>query len=282
MKLLQSSVHRLRRLVVFAAFLGANTAEAADLDRPPLNYATSTPNNVITKRQQRLSRGKAALTFDEDLGYLPSLLRELHVPLSSQMFVFSKTSLQRQRITPKTPRAIYFNDDVYIGYCHRGEVLEISASDPQLGTVFYTLDQTEPRRPRFRRQTDACLICHASSANQGFPGHLARSLYTDAEGMPILAAGSVRVDYTSPLQQRWGGWYVTGTHGDQMHMGNLVIRTRTVPEVVNNREGMNVIELRTWFTTGFYLTPHSRDIVALMVMEHQTEMQNRLTLLAAC
>ena len=77
----------------------------------------------------------------DDHGYLPALSKELNVPQSSQVLVFSKTSFQRERITPKTPRALYFNDDVYVGFCLRGDVLEVSAVDPKLGTAFYTLDQ---------------------------------------------------------------------------------------------------------------------------------------------
>ena len=38
---------------------------------------------------------------------------------------------------------------------------------------------------------------------------------------------------------------------------------------------MNVVDLKDRFTTGFYPTPHS-DIVALMVLEHQVGMLNRL------
>ncbi len=265
------------RISVAILLLAAvNRATADDLDRPPINYSTSEPANVVSRLERRLQDGKAALAYDDDFGYLPALLRELNVPKSSQMLVFSKTSFQRQRISPKTPRAIYFNDDVYIGYCHLGDVLEVAAVDAQLGTVYYTLDQRRDDKPRFRRQDDNCLICHASSQNQGYPGQLVRSLYADAEVQPILASGSYRTDQTSPLAQRWGGWYVTGTHGKQAHMGNLVIRGKSVPEDVDNRDGQNVTDLSTRFTTAMYLTPHS-DIVALMVLEHQTEMHNRLT-----
>src|SRR5687767_8499285 len=86
-----------------------------------LSCATATPDNPVARLQARLRSGSARLERDEDHGYLRSVLRELDVPESSQMLVFSKTSLQRQRITPKTPRAVYFNDDVYVGFCWRGD-----------------------------------------------------------------------------------------------------------------------------------------------------------------
>jgi hypothetical protein len=253
-----------------------NRATAADLDAAPIHYSTAPAENAVTRLQKRIENGEIRLDFDDDHGYLRSLLRLLDVPESSQMLVFSKTSLQRQRIGPKTPRALYFNDDVYVGFCLRGDVMEISAVDPQLGTVFYTLDQRRDGPPHFRRQTENCLICHGSSQNQGFPGHLARSLYADTAGLPILSAGSHRIDYTSPLRERWGGWYVTGTSGRQVNMGNLIVHDKGRADDADLVAGTNVTDLHDRFTVGMYPTPHS-DIVALMVMENQTEGHNRLT-----
>jgi hypothetical protein len=209
------------------------------------------------------------------LGYLPALLEALKVPAESQMLVFSKTSMQRQRISPRTPRAVYFNDDVYVGFCQSGDVLEISAVDPQLGTVYYTLDQKRDDPPRLVRQTESCLTCHASSRTENIPGHLVRSLYADQSGEPILSAGSHTVDHRTPLGQRWGGWYVTGTHGASQHLGNLVVAGRAVREPFENAKGQNVTDLSDRLSTGSYLAPHS-DIVALMVLEHQTFVHNRL------
>ena len=197
------------------------------------------------------------------------------MPESSQVLVFSKTSLQRERISPKTPRAIYFNDDVMVGFCLRGQVIEISAADDAIGTAFYTLDQAREEKPVPQRQTESCLLCHSSSANQGFPGHLVRSLFVDRQGNPLLSSGSFRTDHTSPLAERWGGWYVTGTSGRQKHMGNMICQGPRRPEEVDNADGVNVVDLKDRFTTAFYLTPHS-DIVALMVLEHQVGMLNRL------
>jgi hypothetical protein len=189
------------------------------------------------------------------------------------MLVFSKTSLQRHRISPSRPRAIYFGDDAYVGFCQGGDVLEVTAVDPSLGAVFYTLDQKSPTQPRFTRQNDTCTICHSSSANQGLPGNLVRSLYSDEEGQPVLSAGSHRIDHTSPLEQRWGGWYVTGTSGKQKHMGNFILQGTQSPAGIDNTKGTNLTDLSKRFKTNAYLTPHS-DIVTLMVLEHQTEMQN--------
>src|SRR5688572_22559731 len=82
-------------------------AAGQDIDREPINYRTALADNAVVELQNRMARGQSKLVFDEDHGYLKSVLRELDVPVSSQVLVFSKTSLQRDRITPKTPRAIY-------------------------------------------------------------------------------------------------------------------------------------------------------------------------------
>lgn len=247
-----------------------------DFERPPISYSASSPENCISRLQDRLDRGDLELQHQDAFGYLPAVLKALEVPIESQMFVFSKTSLQVRYIAPRTPRAVYFNDSVYVGYCQMGDVLEISAVDPQLGTVFYTLDQQSAVKPRFERRIDNCLICHSSSRTEGIPGHLVRSLFTDVAGQPMYSAGSRAVDHTTPVDHRWGGWYVTGTHGSQKHLGNLVIRTRVVQEPVENSAGQNVNELNDRLDVRKYLSPHS-DIVALMLLEHQVLVHNRLT-----
>jgi hypothetical protein len=271
------AVARMLPLLVaaLAAAWTSARAGAADLERDPINYSTAPADNAVSRLQQRLDAGAAALAFDDKFGYLPALLREFHIPETSQTLVFSKTSRQRDRISPRTPRALYFTDDAYVGFCHEGDFLEIAAVDPRLGSVFYTLDQTRSEKPRFQRQDDECLICHASSANQEFPGQLARSVYTDGAGQPVLSLGSYRVDHTTPYAQRWGGWYVTGTTGKMTHLGNLVVGDERDPSRIDNTSGENVTDLGRRLRTADYLTGHS-DVVALMVLEHQTEMHNRI------
>jgi hypothetical protein len=262
---------------VLALVVGAVAVRASDdFERDPIRYSTAAENNPASRLQQRLKDGSATLAYEKHFGYLRSLLTELRVPQSSQMLVFSKTSMQRSRICPQTPRAVYFGDDVYVGFCQAGSVLEVSAVDPNLGAVFYTLDQKAGGRPTLVRQNDACLLCHGSSQTRGVPGHLVRSVFPDQHGEPVLSSGSFRIDQTSPLARRWGGWYVTGTHGKQTHLGNLVLKDRREPEQVENLGGLNVTSLKGRIDPAAYLTPHS-DIVALMVLEHQGEMHNQIT-----
>jgi hypothetical protein len=264
-------------VIALAFAVMATTSFAVDEnERPPIEYSRSTPDNCVSKLQSRLERDDQQLEYSDQLGYLPALLKALDVPVESQLLVFSKTSLQRHRISPRTPRAIYFNDDVYVGYCRSGDMLEVSAVDPRLGAVFYTLDQSKVAPPHFLRQTENCLICHSSSRTEGVPGHVVRSLFVDSGGQPILSAGSYSVDHSTPLEQRWGGWYVTGTHGLQKHMGNLIIRGQDVHQPVDNAQGQNVTQLADRLAVEKYLTPHS-DLIALMVLEHQALVHNRLT-----
>jgi hypothetical protein len=263
-------------LTVVAVLAIAGKVAAADLDRPPIRYATADTENAITALEAKLKAKTTTLVPEAEFGYLKAALKALDVPWSSQVLVFSKTSLQRSRIGPKTPRAIYFNDDVTIGYCRGGDVIEVAASDPNLGTVFYTLDQKPAKTPQFTRQTESCLICHGSSRNQGFPGHLIRSVATDSRGEMILSRGSKSVDHSTPFADRWGGWYVTGTSGKQSHLGNQIVGGWNWAEKDKQPASENVTDLKPYFTVANYLTPHS-DLVALMVLEHQGETQNCLS-----
>lgn len=258
-------------LVVAVAWLGLAARPLRGIDgfeQPPISYSATKPADAVAELQERISRGDARLAFDESTGYLRSVLDLLRIPVSSQTLVFSKTSLQQRHITPQNPRAIYFNDDVYVGFVRNGDVLELSVADPQLGTVFYTLDQRVVEQPAFVRQTDDCLICHAGPQTRGVPGHVVRSVYADRSGQPIFSAGSYRVDDSTPLADRWGGWYVSGSHGDSTHLGNITYRKRPETPEDYDSTGLNQIDLGSRFDASGYLSPHS-DIVALTVLAHQ-------------
>ena len=264
-------------LVAIATFTIARPAAAGPaLDQPPINYMTAPTDDPVARLQKRIDSDKTKLAFDKKRGYLEALLKELNVPASSQVLVFSKTSFQLRRISPRTPRALYFGDDIYIGWVRGGDVMEFSAVDPKQGAIFYTLDQRDSEKPKFRRHTHTCLQCHDSSLTRGVPGHIIRSVYPAPDGMPVFRAGTFVTDHTSPLKERWGGWYVTGTHGAQRHMGNVVVRDQDNPNNLATDKGANVADLRDRFDTSAYLSPYS-DIVALMVLEHQTHVHNQLT-----
>src|SRR5262249_30748978 len=172
--------------------------------------------------------------------------------------------------------AIYFNDDVYVGFVQGGDVLEFSAADPDLGGTFYLMDQAEKARPGLWRQTHDCLQCHASGKTEDVPGHLVRSVFPDEGGQHIFNAGTCTTTDESPWKERWGGWYVTGKHGRQVHMGNVFVTDTKEPEKLDHAAGSNVTDLSNRFDVTPYLSRHS-DIVALLVLQHQTKMHNLIT-----
>jgi hypothetical protein len=245
------------------------------LEHPAIAYAKTAANDAVTKLNERIAKGEVRLAFDDRLGYLPAVLKELQVPVSSQVLVFSKTSFQASRISPANPRALYFNDEVSVGWVPGGDVVEFASEDPTLGVVFYTLDQSKVERPRAERRGD-CLQCHHSGNTLGVPGLMVRSVFPEPSGMPLFQGGTFLTDDRSPMKERWGGWYVTGTHGTQLHMGNNVTENREKPDEMDLRKGANITDLSGRFDTGRYLTPYS-DIVSLLVLEHQARMTNLIT-----
>jgi hypothetical protein len=262
---------------LFAAYAFADLDGSYILprDHAAIQYGAGEGKDRVAAFQQKLREGKIHLEYDGHHGYLPAVLKALNVPVSSQVLVFSKTSFQAPRISPRMARALYFTDDVYVGWVPGGDVLEFAAIDPQQGVMFYTMDQDPGPKARLDRR-DECLQCHASGGTLGVPGLVVRSVFVERSGMPLFQAGGFVTDHRSPLAQRWGGWYVTGTHGKQRHMGNVFAEDRDHPEQLDREQGANVTDLKGRLDTGNYLSPHS-DIVALMVLEHQTRLANLIT-----
>ena len=190
--------------------------------------------------------------------------------------VFSKTSLQRNIITPVNPRAIYFNKDFYVGHVPGG-LIEVVACDDPTGMMFYSFDpNAKPEKRKFVRDNE-CMTCHANHNTMDVPGLLVRSVFSEKTGETVLPWGSYLTTPASPMSERWGGWYVTGTHGDSLHMGNkFVMRSVTDRLSYKRRHGQNVTDLSQYFDTGKYLTDTS-DIVALMLMEHQIQVHNTMS-----
>jgi hypothetical protein len=244
-------------------------------DHPAIDYYKAPLNDPVTRLSKKLEAGQARLEYREGVGYLPSLLENLGVNPDSQMLVFSKTSFQAAKISPANPRALYFNDEVQIGYVRGGEVMEIVALDPKLGDIFYTLDASKAEHPTFDRR-DVCMQCHLGPATLGVPGIMVASVYADSSGMPAFRLGEPVTDHRTPFGERWGGWYVTGTHGSQHHRGNAVSHDPRNPGMLDIRDTQNLTSLAGRFDPRDYLSAAS-DIVALMTLEHQTRITNLLT-----
>lgn len=266
----------LAMLWLAAGVLPERVGAGVNYEEAPINYSVTKPDNIVSRLQTRMEAGEVRLSFDARLGYLPAMLERFDVRPSSQILPFSKTSLQDDKIAPSTPRAIYFNDQIHIGFV-QGGLIEIAVADPLLGMVFYTSSNESGVVPEFRRMTNNCLTCHGAARTRNVPGLMVRSVLPTADGHPVIAAGSTLSTPSSPIAKRWGGWYVTGTHGEETHLGNLILAEARKPKFIDNTAGYNVTDLSSRFDITRYLTPHS-DIVALMVLEHQSEMYNSLTI----
>ena len=243
----------------------------------PINYTTAVATDPVAKLNQKIAAGDATLEHNERDGYLTSLLTHLDIPVASQTLVFSKTSMQKQHISPANPRAIFFNDETYIAWVPGAELIEIASTDPMLGTNFYTIEQHgRPMPARISRRTTRCLFCHASSDTGRIPGLMMQSNYTSDDGYRVFPSRSIRPKATGTLRSRWGGWYVTGTHGKQQHLGNLTIDSTENIKAGDQSPNGNVTDLSKWFDTSKYPSPHS-DLVALLVLQHQVTTHNLLT-----
>jgi hypothetical protein len=230
-------------------------------------------NDPIAILERKIERGDVKLDYSPGgWGYLPSLLKHLELNIDSQILVFSKTSFQLSKISPRTPRAIFFNDNVAVGSVQEGNVFEFTSLDPSQGLIFYTMDTQQKDKPRFERRFGECLNCHGP-AN----GLVISSVYPSVDGTPFVTGTFFEgIDHRTPIENRWGGWYVTGTHGAARHLGNAIAPDPDRPFDLQADGTQNRTSLADKLDVTKYLAPTS-DIVALMTMEHQARMTNLIT-----
>ena len=258
------------RIWMGAAILAAGAYAATErmeetfglpLDHKAIAYNETEPRDPAAQLIRDVESGKVKLGWQRDgRGYLLSLLEKLNIRTDSQVLVFSQTSIQAEHISPRTPRAIYFNDTVSVGYVQNGDVLEISSLDPKQGIQFYTLKNRRPEgAPDFARRdgSDDCMRCHRGPQTLGIPGRMVSSVYSGNEARGLHAMSYV-TDHRVPVAQRWGGWYISGQLGEQKHLGVPI-----TPETER-------------FNAAAYPEPTS-DVVALLVLEHQSRMSNLIT-----
>ena len=242
---------------------------------PAIDYHGAALADPVSALQRDLASGTSTLAFDGTHGFLRSLLARLDIPLESQILVFSKTGIQHPFTTPENPRALYFNDRVIVGFIPGAPVIEIASHDPKQGIIFQTLKQDAAEKQFVR--PDRCLTCHLSANSLGVPGILVRSMFTEGTGRTRPQLGSTIVDHRTPLAQRWGGWYVTGTHGSARHMGNaMVTQAMERGDEAINAHTLNRTTLVDRVSASALPLPTS-DIVALMVFDHQGHAMNLLT-----
>lgn len=266
-------------LLLGAGWVLADRLEDTDyipLDHPAIQYAETDPADPVGLLDRKIDKGALKLDFAPNgLGYLPALLKQLNINIDSQVLVFSHTSIQASRISPRSPRAIYFNDEVSVGFVQNGEVLEFTALDPIRGVRLYVMNAARANKPGMA-QRDDCRQCHQGGITMGVPGMVISSIHPASQKTRDMHGSAFITDQRTPFSERWGGWYVTGTHGAQVHLGNnteLVDPVR--PGNISTEPTQNLTKLDDKFDTSRYLAPTS-DIVALMTLQHQTRMTNLL------
>ena len=227
---------------------------------------------TVSDVNRDLRSGHLRLAADGATGYLKAVLTAFDIPLQSQLLVYSETSLQSTHISPKNPRALYFNDTVAVGWVNGAETLELAALDTTEGVVFYTFDQRPAAAPQFTRQAQRCLVCHHTPSTSGTTGLLAMSMLPLADNAHEYAQGWP-VDQRTPIHDRWGGWYVTGQRVPSVHLGNVPVHHAKQSYV-----RMPVAPVLPALSDDFiqhYLSPYS-DVVAHLVFEHQVGATNLL------
>jgi hypothetical protein len=260
--------------IFFNWMVGSANAQF-DFEQAPIKYSKTESNDAVAKLISQLESGETSLTWNDQQGWLPSLLEKLEVPSLSQTLVFSKTSLQIRHIRPRSPRAIYFNDVTYLGWVPTAEFIEVSSVDDHLGAVFYTIRQRKTDRPEITRDHTSCLSCHGTAKTKHVPGYLVRSVFPSDNGQPHYSMGSTTTDQETPFSERFGGWYLTGDLGKTKHRGNK-FADRDSEEPFDWQQHANIETAGELFDSKRYLETTS-DVVALMVLEHQTQMHNLIT-----
>jgi hypothetical protein len=188
--------------------------------------------------------------------------------MESQVLVFTKTSLQRRVVNPESPRALYFNEDVYLGWMPNGRI-EIASMDPKVGGVFYfqrPLDDSE--QPIFHRE-ESCLGCHAGSATNFLPGLLARSVFPDGNGRSLKNVKTFdRIGHQVPFDERWGGWLLSGEVGTARHMANALASVEDGKATLGQAK-----QPSKFFNAELHLRPDS-DVLAMLLHDHQISMHH--------
>jgi hypothetical protein len=256
-------------LMVLASLAGRSAAadEPIGIHDPHHGYDTRQPRDRFTRLKPALEAGEVALDPSGELPLLRSLLVALKVPVTSQLLVTSATSLQKRLVSPRRPRAIYFNDDTYVGFVPGGQ-MEVVSIDPELGGIFYLFDRfREGRLPRVKR-ADNCMTCHATRDMDETPGLAMESVIPGRTGGGEMAYRRGQSGHAVPLDLRLGGWIVTGAPDSLRHRGNVIVE----------REAASVRERPVAPGELFDLERYpvaTSDILPHLLLEHQVGFVNR-------
>ena len=182
--------------------LPASSGAAEPYLETPIRYWDRSPRD-FTRDWERSDAG-ARLDSSTETAFLDSVLQELEISPSSQVLVFSTTSFQVDLITPDLPRALFFNENHYVGWVPGGD-LEVATVGPKTGMNFYQVPVPARNEPLEFIRNQACLSCHGSNADTPFPRTLLFSVFANEEGAQVLRGKTHHVDHRTPIKKRWGG-----------------------------------------------------------------------------
>lgn len=268
---MRSCLLPLLSILPISAALAAETKEPRIIDfkAEPHSYLESQPKDRFAQFQARAEKGDVKIDTTNDKAFLSSLLEALNIPISSQIMVFSASSLQSEIINPRNPRALYFNEDTYIGWVPGG-LIEIIAADPEMGPMFYVFDRLRPGGPVPNVQrSNKCMNCHAGNATRRLPGLIAESLLVSRAGSSLETYRRDVQGHQIPLEDRFGGWHLTGEHHLTNNKANMMGvasggKTEKVPAPPGQFSDLSL-----------HLLPTS-DILPHLIHEHQIGFENRL------
>lgn len=247
-----------------------------DTEYPFIPYNGMATHNPVARLQERLTHG-GRLPYAAPRGYLDALLKALSIEPSSQVLVFSKTSLQSEAIDATAPRAIYFNDDTAVAWVPRTQLLEIATLDSVLGPVFYTLDNRSEVSAQLTRQNGLCLQCHDTYAllGGGVPRFIFLSSVVNVEGHTLTGGPGVETTDETPIRERWGGWFVTGKKLPDQHRGDVLVKDEAELADPSKTHPPHLTSIQGVIDTHTYPYPVlTSDIVALLVLEHQVHVKD--------
>ncbi|MDF1824652.1 MAG: hypothetical protein P1U68_08415 [Verrucomicrobiales bacterium] len=240
----------------------------SDIKAPEHGYWERPLNDPFSRIIADLEEGKLKLNYSSEKQFLTSLLKALNISESSQMLVYSTTSLQLSLISPETPRALYFNEDIYLGYVQGGRI-EIVSIDPELGGIFYIFDIPRGGNRPVIERSKRCMNCHSGEDTFEVPGIVIKSVIPGPRGGSLDSFRRGESGHGVPLEERFGGWHVTGADGLASHWGNLT--GRFTPD------GIVTTPLPPGKEFNWAKFPvASSDILAHLLHEHQAGFVNRV------
>ena len=253
---------------LFLTLLAAGAVRAErelwqDFTKPPHDYWTRPVTDRFSLLKENLASGKIVLDRSSEKAFVTSLLEVLKVPASSQMLVFSATSLQLSLISTRNPRALYFTDDLYVGWIPGGKV-EIVSLDPVLGGIYYIFDVPRASSDGLLKveRSNRCMNCHGAADSGWVPGLVLSSVVPGPNGGSLIGYRQEVLGHGVPLSERMGGWLVTGAGNWKGHRGN---HTGTL---YAGRLTTTPLEFGRTFDVNRYPAATS-DLLAHLLHEHQ-------------